>query len=257
MKNDIDVDSRADGLVWITINRPDKHNPLARAVLDALAAAVRSTGQDPRTRLIVLRGAGDKYFAAGGDLVELAQVRTPEQIDDMAGNATLALDTIRDCEVPVIAYLNGDAIGGGAELASACDMRLMASHARIGFIQGRLGISSAWGGGPDLCMLVGPARAMRMMSRCEMIGVQTALDWGLAELEVRDGPQGEDIKAFLKPMLDRSRLVLQGIKQQTAAWRKGMGQPQRREVERSHVQTTWASTEHWDAVERFLSKEKS
>ena len=102
MKNDIDVDSRADGLVWITINRPEKHNPLARSIQDALAAAVRSAGQDPHTRLIVLRGAGDKYFAAGGDLVELAQVRTPAQIDDMAANATVALDTIRDCEVPVM-----------------------------------------------------------------------------------------------------------------------------------------------------------
>src|SRR3546814_13571644 len=70
-----------------------------------------------------------------------------------------ALDAIRDCDVPVIAYLNGDAIGGGAELALACDMRVMAATARIGYIQAKLAIPPAWGGGTDLCVLIGSSRA--------------------------------------------------------------------------------------------------
>ena len=86
-----------------------------------------------------------------------------------------ALDAIRHCPVPVIAYLNGDAIGGGAELAVACDLRLQAGHARIGFIQSRLAITSAWGGGPDLFQLLGSARAMRMMCRGELVDAQQAL----------------------------------------------------------------------------------
>ena len=73
---DIVVDVRGSGLVWLTINRPHKHNALARPVLDALAQAVLNVGDDARTRCIVLRGAGDKYFAAGGDLVDLASVRS-------------------------------------------------------------------------------------------------------------------------------------------------------------------------------------
>jgi len=182
----VDVDVQDNGLVRIRINRPQKHNALARPVLDALAAAVRAAGDDARTRCIVLRGAGDKYFAAGGDLVELASVRTDDEINAMAVHATAALDAIRNSPVPVIAYVNGDALGGGAELAVACDMRMMAPHARIGFIQARMGISTAWGGGPDLIALVGPARAMRMMSRCEMIDAPTALSWGLADLEARE-----------------------------------------------------------------------
>ena len=254
MASEIGVDARDNGLVWVTINRPQKHNALARPVLDALAAAVRNAGSDERTRCIMLRGAGDKYFAAGGDLVDLASVRTDAEIDSMADQATAALDAVRNCPVPVIAYVNGDALGGGSELAVACDLRLIAPHARIGFIQGRMGITSAWGGGPDLIALVGPARAMRMMARCEMVNAAQALAWGLADLEVKDGADGEDVKAFLKPLLERSILVLRGIKAQTSAWRGNLALSPRRETERSHLRATWASAEHWTAVERFLAK---
>ena len=255
--SDIVVNVREHGLVWIAINRPHKHNALAGPVLDALARSIRNVADDPRTRCIMLRGAGEKYFAAGGDLVELASVRSDEQVNAMADQATTALDAVRNCPVPVVAYVNGDALGGGAELAVACDLRMFASHARIGFLQGRMGITSAWGGGPDLCALVGPARAMRMMSRCEMVDAGLALAWGLADLEVQDGPEGEDAQRFLRPLLERSRVVLQGIKEQTTAWRNGLPVSSRREIERRNVLTTWASVEHWAAVDRFLAKEKT
>jgi len=257
MTSEIIVDVRESGLVWLTINRPRKHNALARSVLDALASALRTAGNDERTRCIVLRGAGEKYFAAGGDLVELASVRSDEEIDAMAVHATAALDAVRHCRVPVLAYVNGDALGGGAELAVACDMRLIASHARICFVQGHMGITSAWGGGPDLCALVGPARALRMMSRCEMVNAELAVDWGLAETEVRGGPEADSVKEFLAPILARSPLVLRGIKEQISAWRNGLSFSLRREVERKNLLATWASPEHWAAVDRFLAKQKA
>lgn len=253
---DIIVDVRESGLVWLTINRPHKHNALARPVLDALAQAVQTAGDDARTHCIVLRGAGDKYFAAGGDLVDLASVRSEEATSAMADQATAALDAIRNCPVPIVAYVNGDALGGGAELAVACDMRLFASHARIGFVHGRMGITSAWGGGTDLCALIGPARAMRMMGRCEMVNAELALAWGLADLAVREGPESAEVTDFLSPLLERSPLVLRGIKAQTSAWRNGLPRSTRRDVERRHLLATWTSVEHWAAVDRFLAKEK-
>lgn len=255
--SDVVVDVDEHGLAWVAINRPHKHNALAGAVLDSLARSIRNLADDARTRCIILRGAGDQYFAAGGDLVELAAVRSDEQINAMADRATMALDAVRDCPVPVVAYVNGDALGGGAELAMACDLRVFASHARIGFVQGRMGITSAWGGGPDLCALVGPARAMTMMTRCEMVDADRALAWGLADLKVRDGPAGEDLQRFLEPLLERSRAVLQGIKSQTTAWRNGLTALARRRIERTELLTTWASVEHWDAVDRFLAKRKA
>jgi enoyl-CoA hydratase/carnithine racemase len=256
MTSNIVVDASAAGLVRITINRPRKHNALALPVLDALARAVAVAGGDARTRCILLRGAGDDYFAAGGDLVDLASVRSDAQIDAMVDRATAALDAVRTCPVPTVAYLNGDALGGGAELAVACDMRVFAGHARLGYVHGRLGITAAWGGGTDLCALVGAARATRMMSRCEMVTADLALAWGLADLVAESGPDGADVGAFLAPMLERSPLVLRGIKQQASAWRNDPGYSARRDVERQALKATWASPEHWAAVEHFLERNK-
>lgn len=251
---DITIDERADGVVWITIDRAHKHNALASGVLASLAEAVADAGARPATRLLVLRGAGERFFAAGGDLVELSQVRDEEATHAMADRSRAALDAVRLCPVPVLAYLNGDAIGGGAELAVACDMRLQASHARIGFIQARLAIGSAWGGGPDLCQLVGGARAMRMMARCEMVEAERALDWGLADAVIADGADGKDMESFLAPMLACPQQVLRGIKAQTAAWRTGQSHEQRRHVERQQVLATWLHDDHWRASDRFLAK---
>jgi enoyl-CoA hydratase len=248
------VQEHPHGVVRITIDRAGKHNALARPVLAELAAAVRAAGQRAEVRCLVLAGAGERYFAAGGDLRDLANVRDEQATRAMMEEAGAALDTIRQCPVPVIAYLNGDAIGGGAELALACDMRLQAVHARIGYIQAKLAITSAWGGGPDLFQLVGPARALRMMSRCELVGAEQALAWGLADAVIRDGRDGEDIAAFLAPIQACAPLVLRGIKAQAIAARQGTGWQAHRRVEQEHLVRTWLDDAHWAASEKLLAK---
>ncbi|HWP13827.1 MAG TPA: enoyl-CoA hydratase/isomerase family protein [Ramlibacter sp.] len=251
---DILVQERDPGAVWLTINRAHKHNALARPVLAELAAAVSAAGARPDVRCIVVTGAGDRYFAAGGDLVELASVRDEAAVMAMMEEAGAALDSIRRCPVPVLAYLNGDAIGGGAELALACDMRMQGAKARIGFIQAKLAITSAWGGGPDLFRLLGPARAMRMMSRCELVDAQQALAWGLADVVVSDGAQGQDIAAFMRPLLACAPQVLRGIKAQAMACRKNEAWDSHRAVEKTHLVQTWLHDDHWAASEKLLSK---
>lgn len=253
----VQLENRDDGSRRITVARPEKHNALAGAVLAELRAAFAAVAGDPQAKLVVLRGAGERFFAAGGDLVELAAVRTDAQTRSMADEATAALEAVRDCPVPVIAYLNGDALGGGAELALACDLRLFAPHARLGFIQGRLAIGSAWGGGADLFALVGPARATRMMARAEMIDASTALAWGLADAVIDGGPDGEAACAFIGPMLERSGRVLRGIKAQARAQRAGQPLAERRAVEREHLVATWLSDEHWQAVDRFMKRDRA
>lgn len=252
--NDIAVETHPDGVVWIVVNRPQKHNALARGVLAQLAQAVSDAGAQAQTRFIVLSGAGERFFAAGGDLVELSSVRDAAATTEMAEQSRAALDAVRNCPVPVLAYLNGDAIGGGAELALACDMRMQARHARIGFIQARLAISSAWGGGPDLCQLVGGARAMRMMGRAELIDADLALQWGLADVVIADGPAGADLQEFLAPLRGCAPQVLRGIKAQTAAWRQGASYDNRRAVERQQVLKTWLHDDHWRASDQFLTR---
>jgi enoyl-CoA hydratase len=203
---------------------------------------------------VVVPGAGVRFLGAGGDLVELANVRDEAAVIAMMEEAGAALDSIRRCPVPVLAYLNGDAIGGGAELALACDMRMQGAKARIGFIQAKLAITSAWGGGPDLFRLVGPAHAMRMMSRCELVPAEQALAWGIADVVVSDGAQGQDIAAFTRPLMACAPQVLRGIKAQTIASRQGLSWQAHRAVEQKHLVQTWLHDDHWAASEKLLSK---
>lgn len=256
IKNDILVDDCSGGQIWLTIDRLGIHNALSRAVLDELANAVAYHGEDEQTRFIVITGAGERYFAAGGDLVDLSSVRSAEATLAMSRNARSALDAIRNCKVPVIAYVNGDAIGGGAELALACDMRLIAASARIGYVQAKLAITTAWGGGTDLCTLVGASRALRMMTRCEMVSAETAVNWGLADAVITDGPRGNDVQEFLKPLLDRSPFMMRSIKQQTSASRTGKTYADRRDIEQTNLVQTWTHDDHWAAADRILLKEK-
>jgi enoyl-CoA hydratase len=251
---DLLVEERGPGAVWITLNRAPKHNALARPVLAQLRQAVQAAGEHSGTRLLVLTGAGERYFAAGGDLRDLAGVRDEAATVDMIEQAAAALDAIRQCPLPVVAYLNGDAIGGGAELALACDLRVQAAHARIGFIQARLAITSAWGGGPDLFALLGPARALRMMARCELVDAPTALAWGLADAVAADGAAGAEMAAFLAPMLACAPQVLRGIKAQAIASRQTPGWQAHRAVEKQHLVRTWLHEDHWAASEQLLSK---
>jgi len=242
------------GALWLTINRARKHNALARPVLAALAQAVRAAGQRADLRYLVISGAGERYFAAGGDLRDLESVRDEAAVMAMMDEAGSALDAIRLCPVPVIAYLNGDAIGGGAELALACDLRLQAAQARIGYIQAKLAITSAWGGGPDLFRLVGPAHALRMMSRCELIDAPQALAWGLADAVITDGADGRDLADFVAPLNACVPQVLRGIKAQAIAARQGQPWAAHRAVEQQHLVQTWLHADHWAAADKLLSK---
>lgn len=135
------------GILRVTVDRPERRNALARETLRELKTVFEIHAAQPDLRLAVLSGAGELAFCSGGDLVDLDDVRDQEATEQFAAEATAALDAIRMFPVPTIAALNGLALGGGAELAVACDMRLAASHAGIGFVQATLNISTAWGGG--------------------------------------------------------------------------------------------------------------
>lgn len=241
-------------ILRVTIDRPDKHNPLSRPVLAALGRALRDSADDAALMCAVLTGTGERYFAAGGDLRDLDDVRTPEQARAMSDEARSALDAVRDFPLPVVAALNGDAIGGGAELALSCDFRIMREGAHIGFIHGRLAISSAWGGGPDLNALIGASRALRMTSRCELVPAALAVSWGLADALAPAHDLARTVDEFVAPMLRQTPLALRACVEQARAMRRGLGYRERREIEQRNLVATWTSAEHFAAVDRFLGR---
>ena len=174
--SDLKVES-SGGVLRVTINRPDKRNALSGEVLRIARRRFHARMPTiPVCGLPILRGAGEQCFAAGGDLRELASITTLEGAAEMARDAKASLEAIRQFPVPVVAALNGDAMGGGAELSVACDFRIAAAHARIGFVQGRLNISTAWGGGIDLMRLVGTSRGLGLLCRGDMLSGAEAAD---------------------------------------------------------------------------------
>ena len=249
--------TQRDSVLRICINRPEKRNALSMATLDAIAAAFAGAATDSNLLLAVLTGAGDKSFAAGGDLKELASVKGEEAAIAMATHAKQALSAVRNFPLPVVAALNGDALGGGAELAMACDMRVAASHARIGFIQGKLGITSAWGGGVDLMRLVGTATALQMMTRMEVLPAARASAMGLYNATADHGTSLEDaLEDFIAPMRGQSPHVMRSFKAMALHLRQN-GRKEMDQLETHNFGFAWAHPDHDRAVERLLNKTRA
>lgn len=245
---------RTSRVLRVTLNRPDKHNPLSRSVLARLRTIFEAHRDDASIACAILTGAGERYFAAGGDLRDLAEVRAAADVRTMANEARAALDAVRDFPLPVVALVNGDAIGGGAELALACDLRLMREGAQIGYVHGRLAITSAWGGGADLAALIGASRALRMTTRCELIPASTALAWGLADEVLPADAIEAGLQDFIAPLLKQTATALRGCKAQSLAARRGESYDARRAIEQDYFVTTWTHADHWAAVDRVLSR---
>ncbi len=251
----------------ITLNRPEKHNALSRSVLDGLRTIFIEHAVDDSLKAVVLTGAGNQSFAAGGDLRDLSAVRTPAETREMSESGRAALDAVRAFPVPVIAALNGNAMGGGAELAVACDFRIAASHASIGFIQGRLNISTAWGGGIDLMRILGSDRALRLLSTSEMLSADQAHVIGLIDAvadnkkTAHDESQGAnqlqtEVSTFLKPILRQAPQVLRAFKALVAAQRGGAGPVDLQELETKWFVDNWVHPDHWKAADKLLEKKQ-
>lgn len=255
MKSEYLQVTRERGLLRVLINRPEKRNALSKAVLDEIGAVFTAHAGDESLVAATIMGAGERCFAAGGDLKEFDGLRSREQVAAMTNGASAALDAIRDFPVPVIALLNGDALGGGAELAVACDMRVFASHSRMAFVQGTLCISPAWGGGADLVRLVGGSRALRLLATAELLDGGAALDLGLADaVAPADQPFADFVAKFLEPVAARKPQVMRAFKALVAAARSNPDRATLRALETESLITTWLHQDHWDAAEQVLAR---
>ena len=238
---------RQGAVLRLTINRPDKRNALSLALLDEIGATLAEHARDAGILCAVITAAGDKCFAAGGDLQELDAVRSEADTRAMSRRGRAALDQVRAFPVPVIAALNGHALGGGAELALACDLRVAAPHAEIGFLQAQLNVTTAWGG-IDLALTIGDRRALRILATSARLEAARALDLGLVDWVCAPGQDLDAcLEAFLAPYLARTRDVLAGVKAPMAAQRRKT-HAELAPMEEDHFVRTWTHADHWAAV---------
>jgi enoyl-CoA hydratase len=168
----------ADGIAVVTMNRPEALNAFNTAQLDALAAVIEDLAQNRQARVVILTGAGDRAFAAGADIREMAQLSREQGLAfGRLGHAiTNGLELLPQ---PVIAAVNGYAFGGGCEIAIACDIRLAAENARFAQPEVGLGIPPGWGGTQRLPRLVGPGFAAEMIYTGRQVAADEALRIGL------------------------------------------------------------------------------
>jgi len=194
------LERRAGALVArLTIERPEKRNALGRAALAELADALRGISADSSVRAVVLTGAGEQAFAAGADVAELAALDA-SSAREFITRVHEACAALRECPVPVIARVNGIALGAGLELAAACDLRIAAEGARFGMPEVRLGIPSVVEAAL-LPRLVGAGRARWLVLTGETIDARAALAWGLVERVVPGAELDTAVNATLDAIL--------------------------------------------------------
>ncbi len=183
--------STRDGIAVVTINRPDKLNALNRQTMDELAAAFAALGADPGVGGVILTGSGEKAFVAGADIGELSR-QSPVEGRDFSMRGQRTLEQIENLGKPVIAAVNGFALGGGCELAMACHLRIASENAKLGTPEVKLGIMCGYAGTQRLSRLVGKGRALEILLSGEPVDAQEAYRIGLVNRVVaRDQLLGE------------------------------------------------------------------
>ena len=171
--------STANGITTITINRPSKLNALNKATITELHHAFDHANKDIDTKVIIVTGSGEKAFVAGADISEFANFTVENGGKLAALGQEMLFDFVQNLQTPVIAAVNGFALGGGLELAMAAHFRIASDNAKMGLPEVSLGVIPGYGGTQCLPQLVGKGRAMEMVMTAGMIDADTALNYGL------------------------------------------------------------------------------
>jgi enoyl-CoA hydratase/carnithine racemase len=236
---DLELD---DGLAIITIDRPHARNAISLETMDRLDEAL--DGADG-ARALVIKGAGDKAFVSGGDLKELSVLRTEADAAAMAWRMRRVCDRIAGFGGPVLAALNGHALGGGAEVAVAADIRLAADDIKIGFNQVALEIMPAWGGAERLAALVGKSQALLLAGTGAILSAADAERVGLVQRVVPRESFEDDWRAVARKLAAAPagaiKRVIAGTSPEQAV---------------AAFASLWVDDAHWAAADEVMNRGK-
>ncbi len=184
-----------NGIAIITINRPKKLNALNKQTISELHSAFNELDEDKETKVIIVTGSGEKAFVAGADISEFANFSEAQGGELAAKGQELLFSFVENLSTPVIAAVNGFALGGGLELAMACHFRIASDNAKMGLPEVSLGVIPGYGGTQRLPQLIGKGRAMELIMTAGMMDANKALNSGLVNHVV---PQNELLPLCLK-----------------------------------------------------------
>jgi enoyl-CoA hydratase len=244
---DIRVEQEGRVLVLV-VDRPEARNALAASTMEELDAHLEELPGRWDVHCAVITGAGERAFIAGGDLKELESRRDAEFATRMAGSMRRTLDRIPGLPIPVIAAVNGAALGGGAEVAIACDFRVAADDASFGFTQPLLGLMPAWGGIERLASSTGRSRALYLLTTGRVLSGREAEAWGVVEESVPRLDFDRRWRELARQVASAPRAVLTGIKSAMQAAHPG-SRPDLEGPAVASFARAWADPEHWAMAE--------
>ena len=176
--NYIQIERRPDDIAIITINRPEVLNAINVDVIAELSSAIDILSADDSVKVVIITGKGERSFCAGADIRYVVNIN-PIEAERYASSVHTMLNKIENLEKPVIAAINGYALGGGCEITLACDIRIASVNAKIGQTEVKIGIPPGWGGTQRMLRILGPAKAKELVFTGEMITADEALKIGL------------------------------------------------------------------------------
>lgn len=244
-------------LLVCTINRPDVRNAVDYDVMEGFKEAIHTVKNETTIKGLVITGTGTDAFCSGGDLSVFHGLHTEEEAYSMLSKMGEILFELMTLNRPTFALLNGVAVGGGCEIATACDFRIASSTSKVGFIQGKLGITTGWGGGTMLLEKLPVDRAGQMLYSANIISSEKGMEIGFINKVIPDKEfQQEGIQWIEDLLKNSSPSVLASYKELAVRKWLSTNLKARMEEEIKQCAILWESEEHHQAVDAFLGKKK-
>lgn len=202
------ITTSENGIGQITINRPSKLNALNKETIEELHNALKTFENNRDVRVIIITGEGEKAFVAGADISEFANFSVEEGAQLAAQGQELLFDFVENSKTPVIAAVNGFALGGGLELAMSCHFRIASDNAKMGLPETSLGVIPGYGGTQRLPQLIGKGRAMELIMTAGMIDAETAKSYGLVNHVVPQAELLEFTKGIAAKIMKNSPMAI-------------------------------------------------
>ena len=199
---------KQDNIAVVTINRPTKLNALNKATIQELHDGFNALNEDKSVKAIIITGSGEKAFVAGADIAEFANFSISEGQQLATEGQELLFDFVQNLSTPVIAAVNGFALGGGLELAMSCHFRVASTNAKMGLPEVTLGVIPGYGGTQRLAQLIGKGRAMELIMTAGMIDAETAKNYGLVNHVVAQDELLEFAKGIATKISNNSTVAI-------------------------------------------------
>lgn len=249
------IASIEDGICTVTINRPEALNALNESLLDALTHFFEGAKDDEKIKVIILTGSGSKAFVAGADISQMAE-SGPQQAIQFARKGQKLMRTMETLNKPVIAAVNGYALGGGMEIALACDFIYASNNAKFGFPEVTLGIIPGFGGTQNMTRLIGPNKSRELIFTGKMLDTDKALSWGIVNLVTSQETLMEEAVKTAKAIM-KNGLIGVGYAKESIDRGMGMSKDDAFMYESSLFAALFSTEDQKEGMAAFLEKRKA